>query len=45
MAFPWDTEGGEGREDGECTTAMSEADRTRLSAMAREYEKILNNGS
>lgn len=43
MQFPWDTAGEDGS-DGGLTTAMSEADRTRLTAMAKQYEKILNNG-
>ena len=41
MRFPWDEE----REDEETTTAMSEADRLRLPALAKDYEKILNNGN
>ena len=43
MQFPWEAEM-EDEDDGD-TTAMSEADRMRLSAMAKQYEKILNNGS
>lgn len=43
MQFPWDT-AEEAGNDGELTTAMSEADRTRLTAKAKQYEKILNNG-
>ena len=37
MQFPWEAEM-EDEDDGD-TTAMSEADRRRLSVMAKQYEK------